>query len=145
MCVIPLRGITLIESKIETEIGKIFVLITKISIPENNWICNDTCQDLAIPCQGKCHKTDWSVSCNGKCESEFEKSFYKCLDNCQPIEKPCNSSCDSGKFLNCDGICSSEGSSWICDGNCQSLVKPCNGLCPTDLHFNQVSCHSALF
>ena len=103
----------------------------------DTWMCDGTCQDLSTPCQGKCYSESWRVGCEGKCEPRYERTLYKCHDSCIPMETPCNFTCDSERFLNCEGKCSTEGSSWLCEGKCQNLSKPCVSKCPSYLYVLQ--------
>ncbi len=100
----------------------------------DTWMCDGVCQDFSTPCKGKCHDQSWRLGCEGKCEPYYERTLYTCHNSCIPMETPCNLTCDSQRFLNCEGQCSTEGSSWLCEGKCQNLSKPCNNKCPTYLY-----------
>jgi hypothetical protein len=100
-------------------------------------MCNGTCQNFSTPCEGKCHQKNWTLSCNGVCESFVDRNVYQCHDRCLNIDTPCNLTCPNDRFLNCNGTCAKEGNSWLCNEKCQSLSEPCKGFCPTNLHQNK--------
>ena len=96
----------------------------------DTWICNETCQSLSEPCNGKC-PGNMNLNCQGRCEKFKKRTQYWCNEECLNITVPCEGYCEEFE--------DDETGSWEknnCYGKCQSPLIPCKGVCHPDAFLN---------
>jgi len=90
-------------------------------------LCDGLCQDVAIPCRGKCLDVEKlsNLDCSGVCSDPAKPSVYTCDGECLPTNQTCNGSChDTLNHWKCPGektcveqrsVCA--GTGWVCSDN----------------------------
>ena len=97
---------------------------------KDTWICNDICQSLAVPCNGKC-PGNMNLNCQGKCEKFKKRTQYWCNGKCLSITVPCEGYCEEFEDEETEILAKDN-----CNGKCQSPLLPCEGVCPPDTYID---------